>query len=166
MGLRTVDEITVWIQRQLTQITSSVLDYPACRFYFFEALDKNVVPEISIPVPLGKLLLEAVRRASDLPLDHLAAESDLRVALSPDPLLRYQAVDLNPDERKLLASMNQVTPAKDLLARSGLEPSVAARALYALLVLGEVVSAEMLSPAPQRPTAAKPASTPPQQAPA
>src|SRR3984893_10617851 len=72
MGIRTVDEITAWIQRQLTQITSSVLDYTACRFYFFNSLDKNVVPEIAIPVPLGKLLLEAVRRAKDIPLDHLA----------------------------------------------------------------------------------------------
>src|SRR5262249_17371802 len=53
MGVRTVNEIKVWIQRQLTQITSSVFDYPACRFYFFSALDKNVVPEIAIPVPLG-----------------------------------------------------------------------------------------------------------------
>jgi tetratricopeptide (TPR) repeat protein len=151
MGVRTVDEITVWIQRQLTQITSSVLDYPACRFYFFSSLERNVVPEISIPVPLGKLLLEAVRRAGDLPFDHLAADSDLRVALSPDPLLRYQAVELHWDERQLLASLTEPTLAKDLLGRSGLDSSVAARALYALLVLGEVVSADLLTAEPPAP---------------
>ena len=170
MGVRTVDEITVWIQRQLTQITTSVLDYPACRFYFFNSLEKNVVPEISIPVPLGKLLLEAVRRADDLPLDHLAADPDLRVTLSPDPLLRYQAVELNRDERSLLASLSQPMPAKDLLSRSGLDASVAARALYALLVLGEVVSADLLAaeqaaPRPQ-PTQPKAVQVPPPPAPA
>jgi len=145
MGVRTVDEITAWIQRQLTQITASVLDYPACRFYFFNALEKNVVPEIAIPVPLGKLLLEAVRRANDLPLDHLGSESELRVALSADPLLRYQAVELNADERKVLASLTQPMRAKDLLAGSGVEHSLAARALYALLVLGEIVNADMVA---------------------
>ena len=163
MGVRTVDEINVWIQRQLTQITSSVLDYPACRFYFFNSLEKNVVPEISIPVPLGKLLLEAARRANDLPLDHLAADPDLRVAFSPDPLLRYQAVELNRDERQLLASLTQPTLAKDLLSRSGLDPSVAARALYALLVLGEVISADLLTAqqAAPRPQPTQPKSPPP-----
>lgn len=145
LGVRTVDEITVWVQRQLMQITSSVLDYPACRFYFFSSLDKNVVPEIAIPVPLGKLLLEAIRRANDLPLEHLAADTDLRITLSPDPLLRYQAVDLNRDERKLLASITQPTRVKELLAGSGLDPAVAARTLYSLLVLGEVVNANLLT---------------------
>ena len=140
MGIRTVHEVTGWIQRQLTQITSSILDYPACRFYFFNSLDKNVVPEIAIPVPLGKLLLEAVRRAKDLPLDHLAADPDLRVDLSPDPLLRYQAVELNHNERRLLASISHSVPAKNLIAGSAIPEEDAARALYSLLVLGAVVS--------------------------
>jgi len=140
MGIRTVDEVNGWIQRQLTQITSSVLDYPAGRFYFFNSLDKNVAPEIAIPVPLGKLLLEAVRRARDLPLDDLAADPDLRIDLSPDPLLRYQAVDLNHNERRLLASISRSVLAKDLMADTAIPKEDAARALYALLVLGTVVS--------------------------
>ncbi|MCU1239704.1 MAG: hypothetical protein JWO71_430 [Candidatus Acidoferrum typicum] len=140
MGIRTVDEVNLWIQRQLTQITSSVLDYPAGRFYFFNSLDKNVAPEIAIPVPLGKLLLEAVRRAKDLPLDHLAGDPALRIDLSPDPLLRYQAVELNHNERRLLASISRSVFAKDLVAGSGIPKEDAARALYGLLVLGTVVS--------------------------
>jgi hypothetical protein len=72
-----VEEIAGWVQRQLTQITSSVLDFPSCRYYFFSSLEKNAVPEIGIPVPLGKLLLEVAYRANDLPLDHLAEDSEL-----------------------------------------------------------------------------------------
>src|SRR5437016_3166245 len=117
LGIRTIDEITGWIQRQLTQITSCVLDYPACRFYFFNALDKHVVPEIAIPVPLGKLLLEAVRRAKDLPLEHLAEDGELRVALSPDPLLRYQAVELEESERQLIDAISGAVSEKGLLSR-------------------------------------------------
>src|SRR5882762_11972171 len=43
MGIFTVDQVVGWVQRQLTQITSSVLDYPSGRFYFFSSLEKNVV---------------------------------------------------------------------------------------------------------------------------
>src|SRR6266849_2087198 len=140
MGLFTVEEVVGWVQRQLTQITSSVLGYPSGRFYFFSSLEKNVVPEIGIPVPLGKLLLEAVRRAADLPLDHLAADADLRIDLSPDPLLRYQAVELDDTERRLLASISHPVSAKDFLASCTIPKDSAARALYALLVLGAVIS--------------------------
>ena len=140
MGIFTVDEVVGWVQRQLTQITSSVLDYPSGRFYFFSSLEKNVVPEISIAVPLGKLLLEAVRRAKDLPLQHLAADADLRIDLSPDPLLRYQAVALDNIERRLLASISHPVSANYFLANCTVPKESAARALYALLVLGAVVS--------------------------
>jgi tetratricopeptide (TPR) repeat protein len=140
MGIFTVEQVVIWVQRQLTQITSSVLDYPSGRFYFFGSLEKNVVPEIGIPVPLGKLLLEAVRRAKDLPLEHLAADAGLRIDLSPDPLLRYQAVQLDDTELRLLASLSRPVSAKDFLATSTISKDSAARALYALLVLGAVIS--------------------------
>jgi len=143
----------------LTQITSSVLDYPSGRFYFFSSLEKNVVPEIGIPVPLGKLLLEAVRRAKDLPLEHLAADAALRIDLSPDPLLRYQAVDLDDTERRLLLSISRPVSAKDFLASRTVPQDSAARALYALLVLGAVISVPVAEqPAPEKieqPAAAK-----------
>jgi tetratricopeptide (TPR) repeat protein len=171
MCLYSVDEVVGWVQRQLTQITSSVMDYPACRYYFFSSLEKNVVPEIAIPVPLGKLLLEAVRRANDLPLDHLAADADLWIDLSPDPLLRFQAVQLNDAERAVLGAISQPIAAKELLVKTGQPAAAAARALYALLVLGKVLSvpkevrehAEPAATAPTvAPTPAAPVAPPPQ----
>jgi Domain of unknown function (DUF4388)/PilZ domain len=156
MGVFTVEQVVMWVQRQLIQITSSVLDYPSGRFYFFSSLEKNVVPEIGIPVPLGRLLLQAVRRAKDLPLDHLASDADLRIDVSSDPLLRYQAVELDDTERRLLLSISRPISAKDLLANPALPQESAARALYALLVLGAVISV----PAPAQSTeTAQPANT-------
>jgi tetratricopeptide (TPR) repeat protein len=153
MGVRSIEEVVVWVQRQLTQITSSVLDYPSCRYYFFESLEKNVVPEIGIPVPLGKLLLEAVRRATDLPLEQLADDAQLWIDLSPDPLLRFQAVELNANERALLGAISQPKAAKELLAQSGLARDQAARALYALMVLGIVVGVPKSAQAEKQPAA-------------
>src|SRR6266481_6349362 len=168
MGIFTVEQVVGWVQRQLTQITSSVLDYPSGRFYFFSSLEKNVVPEISIPVPLGKLLLEAVRRAKDLPLQHLAADADLQIDLSPDPLLRYQAVELDHIERRLLASISHPVSANFFLANCTVPKESAARAIYALLVLGAVISVKApIGAAASNPTAEQasqrapmPASTP------
>lgn len=142
MGVLSVDEIAGWIQRQLTLITFSILNYRACRFYFFSELDKNVVPDVAIAVPLGRLLLDVVRLAGDLPLEQLAEDSDLQVMVSQDPLLRYQAVELNENERKLLGCVEQATSFSELVERSGLPIEAAARGLYALLALGEVVSVE------------------------
>jgi curved DNA-binding protein CbpA len=158
MGIYTVEEVVGWVQKQLTQITSSVLDYPACRYYFFGSLEKNIVPEIAIPVPLGRLLLEAVRRANDLPFDHLGADTDLWIDLSPDPMLRFQAVQLNEAERSLLDAISQPIAAKDLLGQTGQPNAAAARAL----VLGNVGSvpndvreqAQTTAAAPAAPAAA------------
>ena len=163
MGVCTVDEMVAWVQRQLTQITSSVLDYPSCRYYFFGSLEKNVVPEIAIPVPLGRLLLETVRRANDLPLDHLATAADLWIDLSPDPLQRFQAVELNEAERSLLAGISQPTAAKDLLSKTGQPNAAAARALYALLVLGTVLSVPKEVREQPQPAAAAPLPPEPEQ---
>jgi tetratricopeptide (TPR) repeat protein len=167
MGIFTVEQVILWVQRQLTQITSSVLDYPSGRFYFFGSLERNVVPEIGIPVPLGKLLLEAVRRAKDLPLEHLAADADLRIDLSPDPLLRYQAVQLDDTELRLLASLSRPVSAKDFLATSTIPKDSAARALYGLLVLGAVISVPVAGqPAPEKMEQPAGHATPPAAAPA
>jgi tetratricopeptide (TPR) repeat protein len=139
MGMYSVEEVAGWVQRQLTQITSSVLDFPSCRYYFFSSIEKNVVPEIGMPVPLGKLMLEAVYRANDLPLDHLAEDGELWVERASDPLRRYQAVQLGLSERCLLAALPRVAAARELLRQTGLPKATAARALYALMVLGTVV---------------------------
>jgi tetratricopeptide (TPR) repeat protein len=146
MGVCGVEEVTVWVQQQLVQITSAVLAYPSCRYYFFSELEKNVVPEIGIPVPLGKLLLEAVRRATDLPLDALAGNKELWIDLSPDPLLRFQAVGLNAHERAVLAAISRAVHVKELITQTGLPADQAARALYALMVLGKVVCVPAQAP--------------------
>ena len=106
MGIFGVEQIVSWVQRQLLQITASVLDYPAGRYFFLSSLEKNVVPEIGVPLPLGRLLLAAVRRAGDLPLDLLAEDADLQIDLSPDTLRLSKAEDLENGERQLLGLLS------------------------------------------------------------
>jgi periplasmic protein TonB len=140
MGIYGVEEIVSWVQRQVLQITASALDYPAGRYFFLSSLEKNVVPEIGgVPVPLGRLLLAAVRKAGDLPLDQLAEDADLQVELSSDALRLFKAEDLEDAERHLLSLISQPISAKHVVGQSGLPRLEASRALYALLLLGFVV---------------------------
>jgi TonB family protein len=139
MGIYGVEQIVSWVQRQVLQITASVLDYPAGRYFFFSSLEKNVVPEIGVPVPLGRLLLAAVRKAGDLPLDQLAEDADLRVELSSDVLRLSKAEYLEDGERRLLSLISQRISVKDAVAQSGLPRPEASRALYSLLLLGFAV---------------------------
>jgi hypothetical protein len=139
MGIYGVEQIVSWVQRQVLQITASALDYPAGRYSFFSSLEKNVVPEIGTPVPLGRLLLAAVRKAGDLPLDQLAADADRQVELSSDALRLFKAEDLENGERHLLSLISRQISAKHIVAQSGLPRPEASRALYALLLLGFAV---------------------------
>jgi len=43
MGVYGVEEVITWVQRQLVQITASVLDYPAGRYYFFGSLELSLI---------------------------------------------------------------------------------------------------------------------------
>jgi len=128
-GIRTVDEVTGWIQRQLTRslVRSRLSRVP---LLFFNSLDKNVVPEIAIPVPSANSS-GSVRRAKDSSSRSSRADPDLRIDLSPDPLLRYQAVELNHDERRLLASISRSVSAKDLIAASAIPKRRRRARLYA-----------------------------------
>jgi TonB family protein len=139
MGIYGVEEIIGWVRRQVVQVIASVLDYPAGRYFFFGSPEKNVVPEIGAPIPLEKLLLEAVRKANDLPLSKLAEDGDLRIELSNDPLLHFKVVDLEEKERNLLDKISQSASAKEIVSQSGMQSAEASRALYALLLLGFVV---------------------------
>ncbi|MGB8475266.1 MAG: energy transducer TonB [Candidatus Acidiferrum sp.] len=139
MGAYAVEEIVTWVHRQVIQVIASVLDYPAGRYYFFSSLEKNVVPEIGMPVPQGKLLLEAVRKANDLPLDRLAQEATFRVELSSELQRLFKTEELEDRERYVLGLISQRMSAKEIVSISGLTRPQASRALYALLLLGFVV---------------------------
>ena len=158
MGIYGVEEIVSWVQRQVLQITASVLDYPAGRYFFLSSLEKNVVPEIGgIPVPVGRLLLAAVRKAGDLPLDRLAEDADFQVELSSHALHLSKAEDLEDGERRLLSLISQHISPKHVFAQSGLPRPEASRALYALLLLGFIVGVpELVRPEPEPVVPAQP----------
>lgn len=130
-----------WIRQQVTQIARSIFEYPAGRYYFFDDFGEDFVPEVGIALPMGRYLKDALDAASDLPLEEMERDENLWVDASPDPLLRFQDLQLGEAEQSLLAAVSRPVRAAEVLAKSRLSKPEAARALYSLLALGMLMAA-------------------------
>lgn len=130
-----------WIRQQVTQIARSIFEYPAGRYYFFDDFGEDFVPEVGIALPMGRYLKDALDAAGDLPLEEMERDENLWVDASPDPLLRFQDLQLGEAEQSLLAAVSRPVRAAEVLAKSRLPKPEAARALYSLLALGMLMAA-------------------------
>jgi CheY-like chemotaxis protein/curved DNA-binding protein CbpA len=177
LGICDEAQVAEWVRRQITHIATSIFESSAGRYYFFDSFEESTAPEVGVPLPMGRLILTAVRQpphgstsvttgggtarpfdsaqgrpggqGNDLPLEELARDENLRVDLSPDPLICFQDVELDDDERGLLASVTRPMQAIDLMKASGIPAPRAVRALYALLALGMFIAvAAEAQPAP------------------
>lgn len=158
LGVCDLTTIAEWVRKQVTRIATSVFDCTAGRYYFHDSFAEHIVPEVGIAVPLGRLMLPALRSATDLPLSDLANDEGLQVDLTPDPLLRFQDVELNASERAVLAAAIRPMKASELLRTCGIPTADAARALYGLLALGMLMAIPSEeAPAPEKPKPAPPA---------
>jgi CheY-like chemotaxis protein len=140
LGACDLATVAEWVRRQVTQIATSVFENQSGRYYFFDSFEENVVPEVGIALPMGRLMLPALRAATELPLDDMARDDSLCVDLSPDPRMRFQDVQLDEDERLVLAAVSKPMSAADAYRASGIPMERAARALYTLLALGMAVA--------------------------
>lgn len=140
LGVCDLASVADWVRKQVTQIAASVFENPFGRFYFADSFEENVVPEVGIALPVGQLMLPALREARDLPLEDLAHDEGLFVDLSPDPRVRFQDVELNNEERLVLARISRPMPASEILRISKLPVEQASRALYTLLALGMAIA--------------------------
>ncbi|MBI3405531.1 MAG: response regulator [Acidobacteria bacterium] len=140
LGFSTMSRLEESVRLQLTRAATSILDYAAGRYYFFESFEENITPDVAITMPLGQLILQGVRQAADLPLKELAQDEQLYLDVSPDPMVRFQDVTLNEEETRMLGLIERPVRAVTCLRNSGLPEGQAARTLYALLALGMVIS--------------------------
>ncbi len=140
LGVVTPPELNEWVRRQVTLIATSIFDYPAGRYYFFDTFGEDIVPEVGIAMPMGQFILCGLREAPDLPLEDLANDENLHIDLSPDPLLRLQDVELNETERLILLRLTRPQRALDALKECTAPREECVRGLYALMALGMVMA--------------------------
>jgi tetratricopeptide (TPR) repeat protein len=95
--------------------------------------------DVTLGVATGDLILHAVRSLDDPDVVRYCLGDIGRVlALSSDPLLRFQRIKLGPDDAFLLSRVDGTHTARDVLATSPGAPEEAERALFGLLCVGLV----------------------------
>jgi tetratricopeptide (TPR) repeat protein len=110
--------------------------------------------------PLAISTAEAVLAA----VRAVRSEDDVRFALgnldrvllgSDDPLVLYQRMDLGPEDGAVLAGVNGIRPAREVLSRVALPAGRAERSLFALLCTGILEYAAGAAPSPDVPMPAE-----------
>ncbi len=105
-----------------------------------------------LPIPTGDLILDAVWSVVDAEVVRFAlGDLERPLALTSDPMLRYQRLTLTPTDGFLLAQVDGMRPAREVLALMPVDSGEAQRCLLGLLCTGMVELLEPLPPAPEQP---------------
>jgi tetratricopeptide (TPR) repeat protein len=126
--------------------------------YTFQEQDPEAFLDDDWPLAIStaEAVLAAVRAVS--------RDDDVRFALgsldrvlvgSDDPLVLYQRMDLGTEEGAVIARVNGILPASEVLSRTGLPMAVAERSLFALLCTGILEYAAGPAPAADAPAPAE-----------
>jgi curved DNA-binding protein CbpA len=131
--------------------------------YVFEErpVQDTLDSEVTLKLPTGELILEAVRLVQDPDVVHYALGDLNRVlGLSSDPLLRFQHVTLSPMDGYILSRIDGTLSAREVIQMIPLPPADAERSLFGLLSTG-VVEYLPLPPKPAPPPDARRTAPPP-----
>jgi tetratricopeptide (TPR) repeat protein len=118
--------------------------------YTFQEQDPEAFLDDDWPLAIstGEAVLAAVRDVRGADDVRFALGDTGRVLLvSDDPLVLYQRMDLGPEEGAVLARVNGILRAREVLGRAGLADAAAERGLFALLCTGLVEYASEPAPA-------------------
>lgn len=95
--------------------------------------------EVTLKLPTGELILEAVRRVQDPDVVHYALGNvDRILGLSSDPLLRFQHITLSPTDGYILSRIDGTLSAREVIQMIPVPPEEVERSLFGLLSTGVV----------------------------
>jgi len=128
--------------------------------------------EVTLKLSTGELILEAVRAVRDPDVVRYAlGDVDRVLALSSDPLLRFQKLTLSPADGFVLSRVDGATTAREILQMIPLPVEETQKSLFGLLSTGVIEYGEKqqpkrkapavpLPPVPPAPAAAEPPPAP------
>ncbi|HTQ81610.1 MAG TPA: DUF4388 domain-containing protein [Thermoanaerobaculia bacterium] len=159
-GLVTPVELFRMLQQNLAK---KLLDLFTWREGEFRVLPDALQAESSLKVKVPQLIVTGITRFA--PQEEVdAAVGPLvgkRLALHPDPPFPLAEIRLSPRQTQLTDALGSRPRLDELAAATGLLYDEITRLLYALSVIGVVVTADRLAGLPALPTAPKPAVPPP-----
>jgi tetratricopeptide (TPR) repeat protein len=122
-----------------------------------EAVEAGPAEELTLKLSTGDLILEAVQAVRDPDVVRYAlGDLDRVLALSNDPLLRFQKLTLSPADGFVLSRVDGTASAREIMQMIPLPPEDTQRSLLGLLSTGVI---EYVPGARRAPDAAAPVST-------
>jgi len=161
------------IARHVHEVLTRVFGWSDGTWEFVEEPAASVSPdEITLKLSTGDVILEAVGGVQDPDVIRYAlGDIDRVLALSTDPLLRFQNITLTPTDGFVLSRVDGTLSAREVAQLMGLPPEETQKSLFGLLCTGiieftkEVRKVKAVPAPPPRPAAPAPAPTPPPPAP-
>jgi tetratricopeptide (TPR) repeat protein len=108
--------------------------------YEFEPAESEVAQgEFTLKLSTGEIILDAVRRVRDPDVVRYAlGDIDRVLALSTDPLLRFQRITLSPSDGYILSRIDGTLSAREVMRMLALPAEDVQRSLFGLLCTGIV----------------------------
>jgi len=143
MGLLDSAALEEAIGIHVREILFSALEQPDATFSFEELAEDSLATDRACPQSMGQVILEATRRVFDPSLvRRLLGDTGRILTLSPDPLLRTQAITLTPTDGFVLSRVDGTLSARAIVDLIPLPAEDTERSLFSLLCTGIVTYRE------------------------
>lgn len=135
LGVLEKEEIEQFVRIQLLEIACGALFNPPQKMTFSELSSVDAI--VATPLSVADILMEAARKTPTIEPHRRSLFTDERqIGFSPDPLLRFQDVNLTPEEAFILSRIDGEQPIQAMFTVSPLPEEQTARTLLGLLQAG------------------------------
>jgi tetratricopeptide (TPR) repeat protein len=143
MGVFTRDQLEDALALHAHEILLRIFEASGEGSYEFEAAQNEVAQgEFTLKLSTGEIILDAVRRVRDPDVVRYAlGDIDRVLALSNDPLLRFQRITLSPSDGYILSRIDGTLSAREVMQMLPLPAEDVQRSLFGLLCTGVIEQA-------------------------
>jgi hypothetical protein len=139
LGLLDKDGLEDAIALHAHEVIARLFTWQDGLYAFRDEPEEEAHGEVTLKLSTGELILEAVRAVKDPDVVRYAlGDIDRVLAVSSDPLLRFQKLNLSPADGFVLSRVDGVTSARELMQMIPLPPEECQRSLFGLLSTGAV----------------------------
>ncbi|HEY2945215.1 MAG TPA: DUF4388 domain-containing protein, partial [Vicinamibacteria bacterium] len=134
-GLFSRDQLEDALALHAHEILLRIFEASGEGLYEFEPAESEVAQgEFTLKLSTGEIILDAVRRVRDPDVVRYAlGDIDRVLALSNDPLLRFQRINLSPTDGYILSRIDGTVSAREVMQLLSLPAEEVQRSLFGLL---------------------------------
>ena len=139
LGLLDASQLEDAVALHVHETLARVFTWPDGVYSFHEEPEDGPGQELTLKVSTGELILAAVQAVRDPDVVRfLLGDMDRVLALSSDPLLRFQRLTLSPADGFVLSRVDGLTSAREIVRMIPLPEEQVERSLLALLSTGAI----------------------------